>query len=425
MPVGSTGLTEDNVSTSTAGPSRPLDHDAMSVASNDTRASSDTTVSAFYGPHSNMRAQRDVKDEDIRDAKVKGTVSLAIRFHGEEDKIQVMDDICRWEGKIKEEPQFEGIVVCDAKATGRDGKRRIEVELQGSKERARELKKWLEAKGYFGERKNRMIYTLERTDTNEKLVVVEGPLSSQNNEVGIVTIFWRNEAGEEFDVEDIRRMPGFERQLPQQTGGDDWIQNHMPEWLLQAIEKWPSKWHDDQEIAYQNDKEQWNVLRNEMRQRGYNAGTVTEKSYIDVKLKPADNNGFLAAVVVIVSQGRALMLLDRNRSENGGEILLGCTGGRRAYIDESAWDCARRMVSAETGGLAELPPEIPSAVAWHNAKCMIHDPDKKYTTTKPWWHPQVAVFVYYTADDQLAERIQDLRRPPNVKVPKGAPGNES
>jgi hypothetical protein len=56
---------------------------------------------------------------------------------------------------------------------------------------------------------------------------------------------------------------------------------------------------------------------------------------------------------------------------------------------------------------------------------MIHDPDKKYTTTKPWWHPQVAVFVYYTADDQLAERIQDLRRPPNVKVPKGAPGNES
>jgi hypothetical protein len=81
-----------------------------------------------------------------------------------------------------------------------------------------------------------------------------------------------------------------------------------------------------------------------------------------VKLKPADNNGYLAAAVVIVSQGRALMLLDRNRIENGGEILLGCTGGRRAYIDESAWDCARRMVSAETGGLAELPPEIPSAV---------------------------------------------------------------
>jgi hypothetical protein len=223
-------------------------------------------------------------------------------------------------------------------------------------------------------------------------------------------------------------MPGFERQQPVQTGGDDWIKKHMPEWLLGAIENWPSKWHEHQEKAYQNEKEQGNVLRHEMRERGYNSGTVTEKSYIDVKLKPADNNGFLAAAVVIVSQGRALMLLDRNRIENGGEILLGCTGGRRAYIDESAWDCARRMVSAETGGLAELPPEIPSAVAWHNAKVMIHDPEPGYSTNEPWWHPKQAVFVYDTTDatdDLLAERIQDLRRPPNVKVPTGAPGNKS
>ena len=84
--------------------------------------------------------------EDIKDAKVNGTVSLAIRFDGEEDKIQVMGEIRMWADKIKHEPQFEDIVLCDTKVKGRDGDLRLEVELQGSKKRARELKKWLKSK---------------------------------------------------------------------------------------------------------------------------------------------------------------------------------------------------------------------------------------------------------------------------------------
>jgi hypothetical protein len=202
MPVGSTGLTEDNVRTLTAGASRPLDDDAMSVASNATRASSDTTVSAFYGPHSNMRKeQRGIKFDDIEDAKVKGTVSLAIHFKGENGRVQVMDEISTWGGRIKEEPQFEGIAMGDAIAKGRDGDRRMEVELQGSKKRARELKKWLKSKGYFGVSRTRVIYTQDRQQ--QPVVVVEGQLASLNVEVGIVTLFCRNEEGEEVDVEGI------------------------------------------------------------------------------------------------------------------------------------------------------------------------------------------------------------------------------
>ena len=162
----------------------------------------DTTVSAFCGPHSNMRKeQRDIKFEDIEDAKVKGTVSLAIRFEGENGRVQVMDEISRWGERIKEEPQFEGIAIGDANAKGGDGDRRMEVELQGSKEHARELKKWLKSKGYFGVPRNRVMYTQDRQQ--QPVVVVEGRLVSLNDEVGIVTLFCRNEEGEEVDVEGI------------------------------------------------------------------------------------------------------------------------------------------------------------------------------------------------------------------------------
>jgi hypothetical protein len=159
-------------------------------------------VSALHCPHSNMRKeQRGIKFEDIKDAKVKGTVSLAIRFEGENGRGQVMDEISKWGKEIKKEPQFEGIAIGDASAKGRDGDRRMEVELQGSKEHARELKKWLKSKGYFGVPRNRVIYTQDRQQ--QPVVVVEGQLASLNDEVGIVTLFCRNKEGEEVDVEDI------------------------------------------------------------------------------------------------------------------------------------------------------------------------------------------------------------------------------
>ena len=105
-----------------AAASRPRDDDAMSRASNATIASTNTTVSAMYSSHSAGRAeQRFIDFEDIKDAKVNGTVSLAICFDGEEDKIQVMGEIRMWADKIKHEPQFEDIVPCDTKVKGRDG----------------------------------------------------------------------------------------------------------------------------------------------------------------------------------------------------------------------------------------------------------------------------------------------------------------
>jgi hypothetical protein len=147
------------------------------------------------------KEQRGIKFEDIEDAKVKGTVSLAIRFEAENGRVQVMDEISRWGGRIREEPQFEGIAIGDANAKGRDGDRRMEVELQGSKEHARELKKWLKSKGYFGVPRNRVMYTQDRQQ--QPVVVVEGRLVSLNDEVGIVALFCRNEEGEEVDVEAI------------------------------------------------------------------------------------------------------------------------------------------------------------------------------------------------------------------------------
>jgi hypothetical protein len=180
-----------------AGASQPRDDDAKSVASN-----APSTVSAMPCPHAAWRAgQRSIDFEHIKDAKVNGTVSLAICFDGEEHKIQVMGEIRMWADKIKHEPQFEDIVLCDTKVKGRDGDLRLEVELQGSKKRARELKKWLKSKGYFGVPRNRVIYTQERQQ--QPVVVVEGQLASLNDEVGIVTLFWRNEGGEEVDVEGI------------------------------------------------------------------------------------------------------------------------------------------------------------------------------------------------------------------------------
>ncbi len=167
-------------------------------------------------PHAAWRAaQRSIDLEDIEDAKVNGTVSLAMCYDGENDKIQVMGEIRMWADKIKHEPQFEDIVLRDTKVKGRDGDLRLEVELQGSKKRARELKKWLKSKEYFlgsgaaGEqeaRRNRLIYTQE--GQKNPVVVVEGKIGSQIDDIGIVTLFWRNDRGKEesghFNSQDVR-----------------------------------------------------------------------------------------------------------------------------------------------------------------------------------------------------------------------------
>ncbi len=81
-------------------------------------------------PHAGCpTGQRFIDFEDIKDAKVNDTESLAICFDVEEDEIQVMGEIRMWADKVKHDPQFEDIVLCDTKVKGRDGDLRVEVEL--------------------------------------------------------------------------------------------------------------------------------------------------------------------------------------------------------------------------------------------------------------------------------------------------------
>ncbi len=167
--------------------------------------------------------------------------------------------------------------------------------------------------------------------------------------------------------------------------GSDWIKSHMPEWLLQAMESWPSGWGADQDAAYQQELKIWTTMKQTLKKM-----PVSRKNYESAMLNEAERDGFHAASVVMISQGRALMLFER---EENGRILLGLPGGQRSCIAEDAWSCARREALEETGGQAKLSTTPPASVAWQ-------------ATTKQ------AVFVYATSDVLVAEDIQGLCRPP-------------
>jgi hypothetical protein len=145
------------------------------------------------------KEQRDIKFEDIEDAQDKGTVSLAIHFKEEDGMGQATNEISKWVEEIEKQSQFRGIRIGEASAKGRDGDRRMQVELQGSKEHVRELIKCLKSTEHFRVQNRRVIYTQDRQQ--QPVVVVEGQLASQ--EVGFVALFYRNEEGEEVDVENI------------------------------------------------------------------------------------------------------------------------------------------------------------------------------------------------------------------------------
>ena len=159
----------------------------------------------------------------------------------------------------------------------------------------------------------------------------------------------------------------------------------MPEWLLQAMESWPSGWGADQDAAYQQDLKIWKTMKEALKKM-----PVSRENYESAVLKEAERDGFHAASVVMISQDRALMLLLR---EENGRIYLDLPGGQRACITEDAWSCARREALEETGGQANLSTTPPASVAWE-------------ATTKQ------AVFVYETSDELVAEDIQGLCRPP-------------
>ena len=190
----------------------------------------------------------------------------------------------------------------------------------------------------------------------------------------------------EAKVKDSSQHPPVERKTdPGRDAGSDWITSHMPEWLLKAIESWPSGWGADQDAAYQQDLQIWTTMKQTLKKM-----PVSRENYESAMLNEAERDGFHAASVVMISQDRALMLFER---EGNGRILLGLPGGQRSCIAEDAWSCARREALEETGGQAKLSTTPPASVAWQ-------------ATTKQ------AVFVYATSDELVAEDIQGLCRPP-------------
>jgi ADP-ribose pyrophosphatase YjhB (NUDIX family) len=190
----------------------------------------------------------------------------------------------------------------------------------------------------------------------------------------------------EAKVKDSSQHPPVERKTdPGRDAGSDWITSHMPEWLLKAMESWPSGWGADQDAAYQQDLQIWTTMKQTLKKM-----PVSRENYESAMLNEAERDGFHAASVVMISQDRALMLFER---EENGRILLGLPGGQRSCIAEDAWSCARREALEETGGQAKLSTTPPASVAWQ-------------ATTKQ------AVFVYATSDELVAEDIQGLCRPP-------------
>ena len=119
---------------------------------------------------------------------------------------QARTEALEWGGQLMTALAGLHLSLGDAKAKGRPGDRRIEVELVRSERRARDVKRWLVDNKYFSER-NRVGYILQKSDTShrqEEIVVVEGLLA--NGHVGVITVFRRDDNGREFrSTAELRR----------------------------------------------------------------------------------------------------------------------------------------------------------------------------------------------------------------------------
>lgn len=160
---------------------------------------------------------------------------------------------------------------------------------------------------------------------------------------------------------------------------------------------WKCGWHEEHDTAFKLEQKTRQICKQQLRCMQ----PVSREDYVGADLPSSERNGFSAATLVIINQNRALMLLERDAS---GKVLLGCTGGKRNQIREDAWTCARRGTVEETGGLAHIPVSFDEGVAWQA-------------------RAKRTVFICSSSNHQLAERIQDLRRPPkgvpNMLPPQG------
>jgi hypothetical protein len=151
-----------------------------------------STVSYRPSVHSQQRGEeREISDDEIRQAKVRGRVSLAVRFHDDYGEQQARTKAREWGEKVK--AALTDLNLGDAKAKGPPGDRRIEVELGRSERMARDVKRWLADNGYFSD-PNRVLYIL-KPSPREEIVVVEGLLAGGH--VGVITVFRRVDNGRE------------------------------------------------------------------------------------------------------------------------------------------------------------------------------------------------------------------------------------
>jgi hypothetical protein len=159
--------------------------DAVSLASTTSTCS---CVSFLPSDHSQQRVvERGISEHEIKQAKVRGRMFLAVRFDDDYVEQQARSKARKWGMRLK--AALAGLSLGDAKPKGPPGDRRIEVELVMSEGRARDVKRWLVDKRYFSNR-NRVLFVFQPSPW-EEIVVVEGLLDDPIDDVGIITALRR------------------------------------------------------------------------------------------------------------------------------------------------------------------------------------------------------------------------------------------
>jgi hypothetical protein len=164
---------------------QPLEDDAISLAST---TSTFSCVSFLPSDHSQERVvERGISEHEIKQAKVRGRMFLAVRFGNDCVQQQARTNARKWGSRLT--AALPGLSLGDAKPKGPPGDRRIEVELVMSEGMARDVKRWLVDKRYFSNR-NRVLYIFQPSP-GEEIVVVEGLLDDPIDDVGIITALRR------------------------------------------------------------------------------------------------------------------------------------------------------------------------------------------------------------------------------------------
>ena len=136
-----------------------------------------------------------ISEHQIKQAKVSGRMSLAVRFDEDYLEQQARTKAREWGERLK--AALAGLSLGDTKPKGPAGDRRIEVELVRSEGRARDVNRWLVDNCYFQVDfglTHRVLYILQlsaQLSAREEIVVVEGLIDYQIDDVGLITVIRR------------------------------------------------------------------------------------------------------------------------------------------------------------------------------------------------------------------------------------------